>query len=284
MEEYTIDDLKNMGISAETRGGLPVICIRNDYAETKISSYGAHVLSYIPKGEKDLLWISGKSWWEQGKPIRGGIPVCWPWFGSAGAPAHGIARISNWKLDSARPEADGSTTLEFALDADNMYSLDARLTVNAGAELSVSLRTSNRGFKPFTLSEALHTYFSISDIANVKVCGLEYDDLPDEARPFPGFRNGELYFEQETDLVCQPGKKILVVEDSGWNRKIRIQRTGSHSAVVWNPWIAKSRRMEDFGDEEYRSMLCVEAANAREGSRVLIPGSVHTVGTRISLI
>lgn len=284
MNKYTLPALVKMGIRPDSRNGLPVLHIQNPYAEAEISPYGAHVLSYIPRGEKDLLWISAKSDFEEGKPIRGGIPVCWPWFSDAGTPKHGIARITTWEMETARVEADMSTTLIFSLDQQDRFGLTARLLVNVGPALSLSLRTKNHSTSSHTLSEALHTYFAVKDITKVSILGLEQDDLPEAERLFPNFRKGRLTFRQETDLVCHPDEKILVIDDAGEGRKIRVERAGSATAVVWNPWIAKSKAMPDFGDDEYKTMVCVEAANARDGAVGIIPGAIHTLRTRISLM
>jgi len=284
MNECILPVLEKMGIEPGTRNGLPVLHIKNPYAEAEVSLYGAHVLSYIPKGEKDLLWISGKSWFEEGKPIRGGIPVCWPWFGPAAKPNHGVARISMWEMEATRVEADMSTTLVFFLDKQDFCGMTARLLVNIGPSLSLALRTRNHSMYSCTLSEALHTYFAVKDISKVSILGLEQNDLPEEEKLFPNLRKGRLTFRQETDLVCHPEEKILVIDDQGEGRKIRVERAGSASAVVWNPWIAKSKAMEDFGDDEYKTMVCVEAANAKDGAVGIIPGATHTLRTRISLI
>jgi len=284
MNKYTLPALEKMGIRPGARHGLPVYHIENPYAEAEISPYGAHVLSYTPKGEKDLLWLSEKSWFEEGKPIRGGIPVCWPWFSDAGTPKHGIARIAMWEMETARVEADMSTTLIFSLDRQAFCGLTARLLVNVGPALSLALRTKNHSTSSRTLSEALHTYFAVKDITKVSILGLEQDDLPESEKLFPNFRKGRLTFRQETDLVCYPDEKTLVIDDQGAGRKIRVERAGSATAVVWNPWIAKSKAMPDFGDDEYKTMVCVEAANARDGVVGIIPGSAHTLRTRISLI
>ena len=284
MSDYLMPVLKKMGIQLDSRNGLPVFHVTNPYAEAEISPYGAHVLSYTPKGEKDLLWISEKSWFEEGKPIRGGIPVCWPWFGDAGDPKHGIARIAMWELETARVEADMSTTLIFFLDRQEFCGLTARLFVNVGTFLSLALRTKNHRPSSCTLSEALHTYFAVKDISKVSILGLDRDDLSEAQKLFPNLRKGRLTFRQETDLVCHPEEKILVIDDQGEGRKIRVERAGSSTAVVWNPWIAKSKAMPDFGDDEYKTMVCVEAANARDGAVGVIPGSTHTLRTRISLI
>jgi glucose-6-phosphate 1-epimerase len=209
--------------------------------------------------------------------------VCWPWFGPAAQPAHGKARIALWDFEGARAEADGSTTICLGLDMVDEFELVAKMYINVGAALTVCLSTSNTGTEAYPLSEALHTYFAISEITKIAVLGLAKEDLPDPE--FPGYKeDGTIRFERETDLVCQPGNKILAIQDDGWNRMIRVECFGSKSAVVWNPWIEKAQRMPDFGDEEYHTMVCVEAANAKDGTIILEPGTTHTIGTRISLV
>ena len=173
-----LEQWKNIpGVTVRQRGTLPVFHIENDLAEADVTPYGAHVLSFIPRGEKDLLWVSGKALYEEGRAIRGGIPVCWPWFGKAGTPAHGLARIAFWKTDFIRREADGSTTLAFLFES-APDGLRAGLTVNAGHALTVSLRTENTGTADVLLSEALHTYFRVSEIGSVRILGLAAEDLP----------------------------------------------------------------------------------------------------------
>ena len=277
------ETLGKIGITTAKRGDINTFIVKNQFATAEFSAYGAHVLSYTPAGKSDILWVSGKSNFQEGSPIRGGIPVCWPWFGPAAQPAHGKARIAMWCLNDARAEADGSTTIKLSLDQKDEFDLIAEMYINVGPALTVCLSTSNTGTEAYPLSEALHTYFAISEITKIAVKGLAKEDLPEP--DFPGYKeDGAIRFERETDLVCQPGNKILIVQDDGWDRTIRVERFGSKSAVVWNPWIEKAQRMPDFGDEEYHNMVCVEAANAKAGTVILDPGTTHTIGTRISLV
>ena len=281
--QYSVEQLEKIGITLSNRGDICTFIVKNKFATAELAPYGAHVLSYTPAGKDDLLWVSAKSNFQDGAPIRGGIPVCWPWFGPAAQPAHGKARLALWDFEDARAEADGSTTICLGLDMTDEFDLIAKMYINVGAALTVCLSTSNTGTEAYPLSEALHTYFAISEITKIAVLGLAKEDLPDPE--FPGYKeDGAIRFERETDLVCQPGNKILAIQDDGWNRMIRVERFGSKSAVVWNPWIEKAQRMPDFGDEEYHTMVCVEAANAKAGTIILDPGTTHTIGTRISLV
>ncbi len=264
-------------------GELPAVKLTTDLGSVSYTPYGAHILSFTPAGQKDLLWLSEKSCKTPGKAIRGGIPVCWPWFGAAGKPNHGIARISDWQSSEPCIEPDGSVTVLFDLQSEE-YGVNASLKMNAGTSLKLFLTTTNVSGKPLVLSEALHTYFNIGDIAETFVDGLSGCEYTDTVNHTEGKQDGEIAFSCETDRFFYPGDGLITIRDNGNNRKIGVARFGSASAVVWNPWIDKSRRMPDFGDEEYHGMLCVEAANVGKDIRTLPDGKKHTIGTEIFIL
>ena len=255
--------------------------ISNSLAEAVVSPEGAHVLSFTPAGASDVLWLSEKSFFEHGKAVRGGIPVCWPWFGPAGTPAHGIARINTWTLAKTCDESDGSTTLVFTF-TDTAHSLEAELRVNAGTALTLELKTTNRGTETYHLTQALHTYFNVEDISATTVDGLDECEYKDMLTGMRLLRQGKIDFHAETDTLYDSNNKIITIQTP--SRRIKVERAGSQSSIVWNPWTAKAARMADFGDDEYKTMLCVEAANAGLDAIDLAPGASHTLGTRISLI
>ena len=261
-------------------GEIPVYRISAGNAELEFSTYGAHILSYKVNGA-DLLWVSEKAVFSPGKAIRGGIPVCWPWFGSAAAPAHGLARISMWNMEAPRDEADGSVTLTMTLEKNG---LAAKMVINIGRALTLNLTTVNESGEPVKLTEALHTYFNISDISKIRILGFEDCDYFCSLAKVTEKQSGAITFDKETDRIYYAGSRIAVIDDPGLERQIRVERFGSNSAVVWNPWIAKAAAMPDFGDDEYPGMLCIEAANAGDDARTLAPGASHTLGTRISLV
>ena len=261
-------------------GGIPAFRIETEDATAVVSPYGAHVLSYVV-GEDDLLWVSGKSNFVEGKAIRGGIPVCWPWFGSAATPAHGLARISMWNMEPVRDEADGSATVTMTLEKNG---LAAKMVINIGRALTLNLTTVNNGAEPVKLTEALHTYFNIADINQVQILGFEDCDYFCSLAKVTEKQSGSITFDKETDRIYYAGSRIAVIDDPVLERQIRVERFGSDSAVVWNPWIDKSAAMADFGDDEYPGMLCIEAANAGDDAKILAPGASHTLGTRISLV
>lgn len=280
------------------RGNLPLLKIHNTAATAEISLAGGHLISYIPAGGSDLLWLSASSHLQTGLPIRGGIPVCWPWFGAAPADSplqagHGLARLQLWELEHQDTPSPDLTVVTLRLDSSPEtlaiwpYAFTLRIHFYIGRQLSVSLITENRDHRPFTINQALHTYFAISDIERISVNGFDGEPFADTVagRPAPqGVQNGPIRFSAETDLVFPASSGSAEIIDEGWNRRIRIEKTGSASAVVWNPWINKAKAMPDFGDLEYRNMVCVETCNVRADARTLPPESSHTLRATLSCL
>ena len=267
-------------------GGLSYFELRCSGAEAHVYLHGAHVLHYQPAGQAPVLWQSRKSFFEPGKPIRGGIPVCWPWFGahpeSGGRPIHGLARITGWTPTASSATAD-ATSLTLQMPALPGIQAAAELTVVLADDLQVSLTTTNAGSEPLTLSEALHSYFAVCDIRNVSVHGLEgeqYIDTLPASLPVLTQR-GPITFTEETDRIYINTSRECSIHDPAMKRRIRISKSGSQSTVVWNPWIDKSIRMPDFGDNEYTEMVCIETANCGPNTLSLPPGGRHTITTRI---
>jgi glucose-6-phosphate 1-epimerase len=277
----------------EGKGGLPVAKIITPQGEAAVSLYGAHVLSYRPSGKEEVLWMSEKSEFAEGKAIRGGIPVCFPWFGKHASdpkkPQHGFARLTMWRVAGASKLTDGSVELRLAMsDTPSTRELwphpfAAELVVTVGGALRVELRCTNTGTEAFTYSDALHSYFRVSDCANVKVEGLggvTYYDAGDDAPKTQTEKLLEIRGEvnrryMETDAEC-------VIEDSGFKRTIRVGKQNSHTTVVWNPWSETAAKMADMADDGYRTMLCVEAVNAFEDSPAVPPGGTTSLETIIA--
>ncbi|MFA7231872.1 MAG: D-hexose-6-phosphate mutarotase [Victivallaceae bacterium] len=273
-------------------GGLPMALINNEQGSAEIALHGAHVMSFFPKGEKPVLWMSRSSWFLPDKPIRGGIPVCWPWFGghpsNTAIPAHGFARISEWQFADAGRLDSGATWLELKLtekDIDEQFKdfpFEAVLHITVGNVLEVALQIKNTGEKEICFSAALHSYFNISDINQIAVSGLAGREYLDTLNNTQAVQNGKITVNAEIDRVYLDTEDACVIEDSGYNRTIRIAKSGSRSTVIWNPWIDKSKRMPDFGDEEYHNMICVETTNAQNDARSLEPGAIHVIKAEIS--
>ncbi len=278
----------------ELRGSQIFAKISGSLSSAEICLHGAHVMSFVPRGGRDLLWLSSKSWFEKEKPIRGGIPVCWPWFGPHSslkdAPSHGFARISEWNLKSAECLPDGSYALVFSLSPNDFsekfwnfqFSLELKALISS--KLRVELNCRNIGDKSFEFSAALHSYFSVSDISKVQIGGLDGVSYTETAGGASDdlIQNGAISFSAETDRVYRDSEADCVIRDPGFKRAIRVAKSGSRSTVVWNPWIAKSARMPDFGDDEYLGMLCIEAANCGRDIVRLEPGQSHCLATILS--
>ena len=254
--------------------GFTYIEINNAKAHATISTYSGQVLSYRPKSQKDdLLFVSDKAYYESGKAIKGGIPVCWPWFGAdpgdLGRPAHGFVRNRQWEVSGSESLADGSTKVVLEL-ADSQetreiwpHPFKLTIEITVGDSLSVALVTHNNGDENVTISQALHTYFYVGDIGKVKVMGLDGVEYLDKVDDFAEkTQSGPVTINGEVDRIYKGVSGELVIEDESLGRKIRIASRGCSTAVVWNPWSEIAASMADLNDDDYRKMICVETANA----------------------
>lgn len=278
----------------EGPGGLLVARIANAHAEATISLSGGHVMTWAPRGEAPVLWLSGYASFAPGKSIRGGVPVCWPWFGpherEPGFPGHGFARTVPWTVEGAEALADGTTRLILALaqsDATRVQWPHASRVTNAvtvGRDLGISLVTRNLGAEPFVLGEALHTYFAVSDVRQAPIFGLEGCRYLDKvAGGEVRTQAGPIVIGSEVDRVYLGTTADCTIDDTGLGRRIRIAKEGSRSTVVWNPWEAKATKMGDFGPEGYLGMVCVESGNALEDVVSVPAGGEHALRVRYSV-
>lgn len=267
-------------------GGFPLAVMANKHGATEISLYGGQVLSYRPTGHLPVLFVSRNAIYAHGKPIRGGIPICWPWFGphpdDSSRPMHGFARLLQWHLTTVEYGAENSEIRLCLLDDERTrafwpHQFELTLRVVLDASLRIELTTLNTGNKPFVLTQALHSYFSVRQIMDISIRGLEgayYDNVTNEnVRQ----QNGTILIRNEVDRVYVNTTSDCVINDPGLGRQILIGKRGSHATVIWNPWIDKSKRMTDFGDDEYTRMVCVETANARDDAVSIAPGQKHTL-------
>ena len=282
------------------RGGLPELHVHNDAAEAQICLMGAHLLSYRPVGEADVLFLSEKSAFSQtGPAIRGGVPVCWPWFGPApkaelpnAVTSHGFARQMMWKLVEHREVSPMRTELVLEL-RDTPQSLAIwphrfvlRLLVSVGVTLELGLTTTNADEAPFTIAQALHTYFAVGEVGALEIHGFEGLKFIDKAPadpPTPSPQQGAIRITAETDRIYLGHTGRAVIRDEANARLLVIDKSHSATSVVWNPWVAKSRRMPDFGDDEYHRMVCVETCNVADDAVTLAPGASHTLAAAISV-
>jgi glucose-6-phosphate 1-epimerase len=257
----------------EGPGGLVMAEIDNDLAKARISIYAGQVLSFQPHGEDDLLFVSELAHYQPGKAIKGGMPVCWPWFGpdpeGKGRPGHGFVRAAQWEVLLTQQMENGATRLRLGITENDEtlqtwpHNFALAVEVTVGRQLDVSLITINTEESDLQLTQALHTYFKVGNIGEVAVEGLDgciYIDKMDDSREKT--QQGAVTINEQTDRIYTGVSGDLVIDDPSLARRIRIRSAGSNSAVVWNPWIEQSAEMGDFGDDEYQQMLCVETTNA----------------------
>ena len=277
------------------KGGLRRMELRGEHGSAEIYLHGAHLTAFRPGGADPVLWMSEKSEFEVGKPIRGGVPICFPWFGrhpsDPSQPAHGFVRLREWQVESVSRLPDGSVraSLRFESDTETLqiwpHSFSLLFTVTVSRSLTMQLEARNTGTQAFTMSEALHTYYAVSDIRTVDLYGLEDAEYLDKVleSDSPRTQRGPIRFTAETDRPYLDTAAPCVIEDAGLNRSVRIEKRGSYTTVVWNPWVSKARRMEDFGDDEWKQMLCVETANALRNAITVPAGASHLMETVISI-
>jgi glucose-6-phosphate 1-epimerase len=278
----------------EGRGALPRVTVTSDLASAEIYLHGAHLTKYQPRGARPVLFMSDESHFDAAKPIRGGIPVIFPWFGPRagfpGSPAHGFARIRAWKLESATLGADGAVRVAFTLGSDEATlglwpsSFGLRLIFSIGPSLSLELEV-RCGDVPFSFEEAFHTYLLIGDARQVSVDGLQNADYIDKVDSFKRKTQPPeaVRVAGETDRVYVNTTSTCVVRDPVLERTLTVEKENSGSTVVWNPWIDKARAMPDFGDDEWPRMICVETANVGDGAVRLERIQTHRMRAHIKV-
>lgn len=268
-------------------GGFPRYEISTPLAEAHVYLHGAHVTHFAPAGQDPVLFMSNQSTFLPGKPIRGGVPVIFPWFGPRKAPSHGFARTRDWTPESLIQQPGGQVVLTLRLEPDDEtralwdepWVLRHRITI--GSSLTMELEIENRGTAPFQCEEALHTYFRVSDIRRVLLHGLAGVEYIDQRVGKLGKHRDDqpIAFTGETDREYLHTPATCMIEDPGLSRRIVVEKTGSLSTVVWNPWIDKARAMADFGDNEWPRMLCVESGNIADNALEIAPGARHVTRT-----
>lgn len=268
---------------------FPILRIDTPLCQAEVSLYGAQVLQWTPTGQLPVIFMSPQAIFEQGKALRGGIPICWPWFGKntedASLPSHGVARTALWQLAQTEELEDGSVKLVLALPPTAELMPSGALIIELGKELLISLLTLDvQRTMPF--SAAMHTYFAVSDYETVAVTGLEecaFTEYADDATPHcedPLIPAGHI------DRIYHPvpEQQEITIHDPAWERSIRILRDGSASAVVWNPGEQLAAGMKDLGAPASRGFLAVETAAVPAENLMLRCGETHQLTTRIQVI
>lgn len=294
----TLDDSNTFaelpGVELTTAHGLPAVCVSTEVASGLVFLQGAHVAAWEPAGHGPVIWMSENAVYAKGKALRGGIPICFPWFGAHPEhkqyPAHGFARTRDFSYKGARRTADGGSQLELVLVNDTQtetlfpYAFAARLRVTFGKTLGLELAISNTSQQSFAFEEALHSYFCVADVEQASVVGLQGASYADKVQGMARFTESasELRLSGETDRVYD-STATCTIRDPKASRAIQVEKADSAATVLWNPWAEKAAQMSDLGADAWQRMLCVESANVGTSRILLGPGEMHILRVGLSV-
>ncbi|NJN31787.1 MAG: D-hexose-6-phosphate mutarotase [Synechococcales cyanobacterium RM1_1_8] len=278
----------------EGPGGFPLVEVNNGLAKATISLYGGQILAFQPAAAAPVLFLSPCAYYAPGKAIKGGAPVCWPWFGpdpeGKGRPAHGFVRNRLWRVIRTETLTSGETQVVLGLnDSEETraiwnHGFELAIAFTIGTRLQIELTTRNTGDTAFTITQALHTYFAIGDIGQVGIQGLDgtqYLDKVDSGAEKA--QTGTLDIAQEVDRIYLDVPPSLVIDDAALGRCIKIDSVGSKTAVVWNPWAAISASSGDLEDGAYQQFVCVETVNAANEVVEVAAGADYKLGATYSI-
>jgi len=276
---------------ATGNGGLAKIVVTTPASTAEIYPHGAHLTHFQLHGQPPLIFMSRKSWFAPDKPIRGGVPICFPWFGNReGQPSHGFARIAAWQLLRATAAPDGAVTLQFALPSlpgrEAWHALRTEFTVTVAQTLTLELAAANESCgQSLEFENCLHTYFQVGDIAAVSLTGLHNTAYLDHAAGANGERKIQaepaLRIPRETNRVYLDTAAAVEIRDDAFRRTLRVEKFNSRSTVVWNPWTTQ-KLPDDFDPAEHQHMVCVESGNVKQDKVVLAPGQTSALKVVIS--
>lgn len=278
----------------EGENGLPKIRVATPAATAEVYLHGAQVTSWIPAGGSEVLFLSKHSQWQEGKAIRGGIPICYPWFraktrtktrakaNDPTAPSHGFVRTTAWQIESITQQA-GDVILSLVIPSSEatrkFWPYDFHLThrITVGTTLKLELITRNTGAETFRIEEALHTYFRVGDVEKASVSGLDGAVFLDNVHGnSERTQQGDLVMTGATDNAYMDTRSAVTVIDPVLRRKLVTEKTNSATTVAWNPWQQGAASLSDLGDEEWRGMICAEASNILRAAVEVAPGANHT--------
>lgn len=285
----------------EGPGGLPVLRVATEQCTAEVFVLGAQVMRWAPTGQRPVLHVSPRCVFKEGKGMRGGVPVCFPWFADrtddprpdgVPSPKHGFLRTRPWQVVDLSLEDNGRVRVTLqARDDDHTRALfdhafEATAIVSMGATLSVTLEVRNTGGTELPFEEALHTYFEVGDARRTRVLGLDAGPFVDkvDGRARKTWSGDPLTFAGEVDAVFVGHKGAVTIDDPVFERHLRVEKTGSRTTVVWNPGPVLAQTIPDIGPDAWRSFVCVESANALPHAVALPPGATHTLTQRVLVI
>ena len=286
-ERFGIDGMVRI---QEGRGGLTRVAVSTTLCEAEVYLHGAHVTHFQRKNDRPLLFMSRDSRFELGKAIRGGIPVIFPWFGDRdGQPAHGFARVTEWELTEVLALPDETIRTRFVMPKTSLSGefegVQCEYIVKFGRELEAELNVWDESKEhAIEFESCLHSYFAVGNIETASVRGLQHLNYLDKLQGFAEVfeRNEAVRFDGEVDRIYLDTSADTQIVDETWKRIINVRKRGSASTVVWNPWIDKSKRLNDLGDQDYREFVCVESCNVNRNSIRLAPGQTATLHIALS--
>ena len=267
----------------ELAPGYPVLTVKHPTCSAKVALHGAHVMSWCPAGQEEVLYLSPDAVYREGKAIRGGIPLCWPWFNAHPSdpdlPSHGLVRNQFWELESTDVDDDGVV----AKLRRTTESWTALVTVRMGKSLEVSLESTNLSDQQLMVSGALHSYFGVEDVREISIKGLEDTDYLDTVgQRTQRHQTGEIRIDREVDRYYDSSSSVIL-SDPLKKRSILVDKEASPSTVVWNPWIEKAASLSDLPNEDYLNFVCIEAAIVNDRAVAVGKGESHRFATRISV-
>jgi glucose-6-phosphate 1-epimerase len=277
--------IQNVARFEAGNGGLPCLRVAMATCEGEIYVHGAHVTHFQPSGHKPVFFVSSRSNYVDGKPIRGGVPLIFPWFGPRAddptAPMHGLVRTRTWDVESVTREGDGVRAAMTIATPE----AQVRFVVTFAAALAMELQVRNTSTQSLRFEEALHTYFTVGDVRTITIDGLGGTEFLDKEKGHSRFRQTEprLKLTGVTDRVYVNTPATCVIDDPGNSRRITVAKEHSASTVVWNPWDEKIKAMADLDPSEWTKYVCVETCNVKENAVTLAPGASHTLRATISV-
>lgn len=275
-------------------GGMVVAHLNSGKAKASVFLYGAHIASFCPGGEEEVLWMSNHTSYTEGKPIRGGIPLCFPWFGAPSTetnfPKHGFARLMHWGVSQTALLADGKVQITLFLESSDEtwyfwpHEFKAELTISLGSDLHSALKVINTGTLPLRYSAALHTYFKVGNLNAIAIEGLSGTLFYTQGSTEQHFQTEPfLSIDRPLDRCYINHCQATLIHDASMNRTLVADKQGSEVTVVWNPGEATSRLIDDIHPNGYLEFVCVEAANTYDDTIDLDPGEWHLTAVRISV-
>ena len=289
-------------VRRERRGDLDVWVVDHPRAQATLTSQGAQLLDYTPTGERPVVWLSEEVAYQSGQSLRGGVPICAPWFGAlernpdgvrasfvgASAPAHGLVRGVPWLLDEVSEDESG-VCISFRLPGEHSAlagwreRMSYRVTYRIGAELEMRLALTAEA-EAAHVSLALHTYLAASDVADVEVLGLEGTRYLDTLDGWRGCVDDEpVQLRGEVDRVYLGVERPTVVRDRGWGREIEVRHANARSVILWNPHVEKTKRLSQMAPDAWRRMLCIETATVLDDARRVEAGETLTIGVTLTV-